>query len=120
MSYSFAGLRTLGNPVVDTRIIETQLLFLATGLGIVETDAFDVAAISRATAIAYHHVVKRAFLGTTALQNKSIHDRFFAIRQQSAADRGSEDRVLYLNKPACEVRKDCFYEEIPRKSGLHR
>jgi hypothetical protein len=56
-------------PLEIQGIIETQFFFLAAGLGIEETDAFDVAAISRTTAIAYHDVIKRALLGATASQS---------------------------------------------------
>jgi hypothetical protein len=34
--------------------------------------------------------------------------------------RWSEGRILYLNKPACEVRKPCFYVENPRNVHQRR
>jgi hypothetical protein len=67
--YSLAGLRALGNPVIDTGIIKAQFLLLTTCLWIEVTDALDIAAISRATAIAYHNVIKRASFGATACQS---------------------------------------------------
>jgi hypothetical protein len=69
MGDSLTGLRTLGYPVIDSSIIKAQFLFLATGLRIEETEALDIAAISRATAIAYHNVVKRASFGAAACQS---------------------------------------------------
>jgi hypothetical protein len=62
-------LRTLRHPVIDAGIVKAQFFFLATSLGIVETNALDVTAISRAAAIAYHDVEKRPPLGAAASQS---------------------------------------------------
>src|SRR5262245_14660529 len=78
-------LRALTDPVIGTRGIKAETLFLTTGNRVEKANALNETAITGIAAVSHRDMVKRTLFGATAGQTNRNHSDLISIKQMLSA-----------------------------------